>query len=790
MASRDRSTLLRCAAAPFGLAAPLALFSAAVSSTAAAQVAPTVKETAAAPAAAVELYLEVSIDGRATGAVLPFRRLPDGRLLGDTASLREAGLDTARLGLTDGIEADLGAVPGLRFDFDAAAQSIDLRLEDRLRDATVLRGRTPRHVEAGAASPGLVLNYDLYGQFGAQRGFSSMSEVRWFGPHGVASSSGSLSLRGGARRYVRYDSSWTRSDPATLSTLQVGDFVTPASSWARSYRMAGVAWRKNFELRPDLLTYPVASIAGSAVVPSSVSLYVNGVQQLAREVPNGPFVVDGITGLNGAGQATLVTQDALGRSVSRTVPLYVDTRLMAPGLSDFALAAGFLRRDYGTESFRYAGTPVATASVRHGVSDHLTVEGHVEASRPQAAFGAGALVRLGLAGVASASVSGSAGRLRGSQVQFGYQYISQRIAVDLQRARASRHYGDIGSLEGQPVSRASDRASLAWSLPQVGSMSASYIRYEVPGGSARLASLAWSRALGYGAYLSLSAYQDLDRRLDGSKPRGMMATLSMALGGRVSGSASTGRQNGGASRSATVSRAPDFGGGFGWALQSGASGEQRYGQAQLQYLGAHGLLNASVQRVGNTTAASAGLSGSVVAMDGALLPARQVGAGFALVSTGLPNIPVLQENRPIGVTDAGGHILLPNLIPYTGNLVSIDTAALPADMRVPSTSMRVVPQALAGVSARFTVERYRAATVVLHDASGKPVAPGTRVTVVGSGVPTIVGFDGVVFVEGLSGRTRLRIGAGEDVCEAEFDYRDTGEGAALPMIGPLRCKPL
>ena len=53
----------------------------------------------ATPPAVAELYLEVSIDGRATGAVLPFRRHPDGRLVGDLASLREAGLDTARLQL-------------------------------------------------------------------------------------------------------------------------------------------------------------------------------------------------------------------------------------------------------------------------------------------------------------------------------------------------------------------------------------------------------------------------------------------------------------------------------------------------------------------------------------------------------------------------------------------------------------------------------------------------------------------------------------------------------------------
>ena len=747
------------------------------------------------PAAVAELYLEVSIDGRATGAVLPFRRHPDGRLVGDLASLREAGLDTARLQLPADGDVELGAIKGLRFSFNPATQSVDLHLEDVARDTAVLTSRPARAVEQGSVSPGFVLNYDLYGRFGRQRGLSALNEVRWFGEHGVVSSSGNLLLAGGERRYVRYDSTWTRSDPGTLSTLQIGDFVTPSLNWSRSYRMAGVEWRKNFDLRPDLLTYPVASVASSAVVPSKVSLYVNGVQQMARDVGGGPFIVDGITGLNGAGQATIVTQDALGRNVERTVPLYVDTRLMAAGLSDFAVSAGMLRRDYGLESFHYAKTPVASASLRHGLSDILTLEAHAEGGRSQVAAGMGALLRLGMAGVASASLAGSAGRYRGAQVQLGYQYISQRIAVDVQSMRASKGYGDLGSLDGQSVNRAADRVSTSWSQPLLGSVSANYFRF-LPGavvlasGAAqveqtRLVSLAWSRALGLGAYLSVSAFHDLDR----PTARGVMASLSFSLGSRVSSTLSGGRQNGVANRVATMSRAPDFGGGFGWGLQSGASGASRYDQAQLQYLGAHGLVNASVNRAGGETAASAGMSGALVAMDGALLPARQVGNAFVLVSTGLPGVPVLQENRPIGVTDANGRILLPNLIPYSTNLVAIDTAGLPADLRVRSSSMQVVPRALSGVQASFPVERYRAATVILHDVEGKPVAPGTRVRVVGAteAAETIAGYDGMVFVEGLSGRTRLRVGSGAAACEVVFDY--ASDSAGIPTIGPLRCLP-
>ncbi len=741
--------------------------------------------------APLQLYLEVHLDGRPTGAIVPVRQLPGGRLVAEVGTLRELGLDTARLGIDGRHEVELDAVPGLRMRFDPARQSIDLGLEDRLRAPTVLSAQAPRAFEEGSVSPGFLVNYDLYGRLGDQRGLAALSEVRWFGPRGVFASSGNAQLLGAQRRFVRYDTSWTRSDPATLSTLQLGDFVTPSLAWSRSYRMAGVEWRKNFALRPDLPTFPLAAIEGSAVVPSSVSLYVNGIQQMTREVQSGAFLVDGVTGLNGAGQASVVTRDALGRAVTHTVPLYVDTRLLATGLSDFALSAGVLRRDYGVASFGYAGSPVITASVRHGASDVLTLEGHAEAGRALVNAGAGALVRLGMAGVASVALAASGGRQRGAQAQLGYQYIARSFALDLQSTRASAGYGDLGSQEKQAVSRAGDRASLAWSQPWLGSLSASYVRHALPKrGSARLASLAWSRTLGRGAYASLSAYQDLDLR----RARGMMASLSVALGARVSASAGAGRQGGAASRVATMSRAPDFDGGIGWSLQSGAGGAQRFDQAQVQYLGAKGMLSAALQRAGNARraahTASLGLSGSLVAMHGAVLAARQVGNAFALVSTGLADVPVLQENRPIGRTDGGGHILLPNLIPYSDNLVSIDTAGLPADMRVRSTSLRVAPRAQGGTLASFVVERYRAATVIVHDARGIPIAPGTRVAVAGAGAPTVAGYDGVVFIDGLSaGSTRIVVGTGAKACEAVFDYRADG-ASSLPVIGPVRCLPV
>jgi len=755
-----------------------------------------------------ELFLDVSIDGQATGLLVSV--VQQGASLRMTVeSLRELGLDPARFGVADRTDFLLDEIDGMNWRYDSAAQTLALTLSDRLRVARVISARSMRASGASQASRGMLLNYSVFAQTSGGSVASNL-EARYFDPRGSLSSTGAAILRGEQRGYTRYDTTWTHADQDRLSTVQLGDTVTPSLSWSRALRLGGIEWRRNFELRPDLVTFPVASIAGSAVVPTSVDLFVNNVRQLSTNVPSGPFVVDQVAGLNGAGQATVITRDALGREVATTLPLYVDTRLLARDLTDFAVSLGALRRDYGVHSFRYGG-PAAVGSVRHGWTDRLTVEGHAEAGSGQVLLGGGVLVRVPGAGVASGALALSAGHYRGWQATLGYQYVSPRFAFDLQSIRASAGFGDLGRLEGAPVQRALDRANISTTFAG-NSLSMNLIQMRTPLLASvapvldqrgnplnrltalapalapvqvtRTVSLAWSRSVGLRGYFSLGAFQDLERRAE----RGITATFSMAFDSRVAVNANVGRQRGEQVASVSMGRAPDFDGGLGWAVQAGKTGPQRYDQAQVQYLGSHGRAILSTQRVGDSRNTSLDVSGAIVAMDGTLLTARNVGRGFALVSSGAPDLPVLQDNRPIGRTDRNGRLLVPDLQPYAPSRIAIDPSSLPSDTRIPQTFLEIVPRQNAGVVARFAIERYAAATLMLVRADGTVPEVGTLAHLDGSELTAMVGYDGVLFVEGLRGQNRVRVGSGTDICEVRFDY--TPVAGELPVIGPLVCQPL
>lgn len=115
------------------------------------------------------------------------------------------------------------------------------------------------------------------------------------------------------------------------------------------------------------------------------------------------------------------------------------------------------------------------------------------------------------------------------------------------------------------------------------------------------------------------------------------------------------------------------------------------------------------------------------------------------------------------------------------------TEGLDADARVPATNINVVPRSLSGVLAAFPVERYSAATVIVHGEDVQPLPAGLPVLHVQSGKRTVVGFDGVTFVDDLSADNEMRIGDDDNLCVVRFAYVRPAAGG-LPVIGPLRCR--
>ncbi|KMZ12402.1 Sigma-fimbriae usher protein [Candidatus Burkholderia humilis] len=569
--------------------------------------------------------------------------------------------------------------------------------------------------------------------------------------------------------------------------MTVGDAISGSLPWSRSVRFGGIQIQRDYGLRPDLITFPLPMFAGSAAVPSAVDLYINGLRQYSGNVAPGPFQIAQPPSLTGAGVAQVVVTDALGRRVATSVPLYVDTRLLAQGLFDYSAEFGFLRNDYTLRSFSYQSSPVFSGTLSYSVRDWLTLQAHAEGGQGLAngGAGAGAVVGVGDFGAVSIAAAGSnVHGMSGALLSLGYQYIGRVFSFNAQGTRATSGYRDIAALSDLSIFEHLYQATASVSLLRNQSASVSFIDSKDNfSGHARVVTLAWNAQLGRRWSLYTSAYRDFQQK----NVWGGSVGVSIALGGNTSVSATVAQSNDHTTADLSASRPADFSGGWGWAVQGGAGEDYRHAFAGANYRASFGDFQATVQRFNGTTTATAEAAGALALMNGTVLPSRTLSDGFTLVSTdGVAKVPVLQENRLVGTTNGRGYLLVPDLQSYHRNQLAIDPLALPADASIRTTQMDVAPERRSGVLASFGVSRYTGASVTFVDDAGNPLAPGSVATLTQSGAKTVIGFDGIAFFEHLDASNTVAIHGRKLDCTADVPFAPSQPGS-MPQIGAVTC---
>ncbi|MET0131453.1 MAG: fimbria/pilus outer membrane usher protein [Stenotrophomonas chelatiphaga] len=742
--------------------------------------------------AAQTLYLEVTLNQTPRG-LLPFTEL-QGRLMASGATLRQLGF-SARGEQPVALEHLSGVV--VRYDAALQTLALDVPLEQLSLPTTRLE-RAADTAPAAAASPGMVLNYDVYGSHNEGGGNLALTnELRLFGlGEGVLETSSLLRTyqdpadRQWRGESVRLDTAWRLDFPASAVSLTVGDFYSGFVDWSRPVRMGGVQIGRNYGLQPYRVLTPTPTFLGEAVVPSNVELYVDGLRQYNGEVPIGPFQLAAQPGINGTGNAQVVITDAFGRMQTLDFAFYGTQQLLAKGLSDWSAGVGRMRKDYGLRSFAYETPVIGSATWRYGASDRFTAEAHVEGGGGVFNGGAGGWWLLGGAGVFNAAYAHSRfDGLQGGQYAVGYSWNNRRFNINLLTRRTHGAYRDLGALQDTLPPDISEQATIGLNLQEAGSLSASYLRLRYPDGEDnRYASLFWSRSFGD----RWSAYLSFNQNLAESDDRSVYLSVSAALGRNRQSSLSAQRNGERLTYVADLSQpVPGDGsqGGHGWRVQARGGDDGAGGLAELGWLNRVGRYSMGYARQGDLDYGYASASGSVVWMGGHVFAAREVPDAFAVVSTdGYAGIPVRLENRLIGSTDKNGLLLVTPLLSWQRNRLSIDTLDLPADMRADRVDTWVTPRQSAGLGVEFGLRRTQAMRVILHDPEGVALPVGSSVRLPGGGAAT-VGYDGETYLEDVVTPAVLQVELPDGHCSVRLAPHVTATSPGMPRIGPLRCLP-
>src|SRR5215469_2000294 len=412
-----------------------------------------------APAATAlrEAVLEISVNGTTGGEMIVALR-------GEGDELYLLADDLERLHLMPPPGAALtvkgheyyrvNSIRGARIQIDEGLQHVSLTVPPEALQSTWLHATSRGTGTFTPADPGLFLNYQLSGQHvGGDTTGGALAELGIFASPGVLTNSMLAQSADGvtAAEATRLDTTFTHDFVGRLETLTVGDSISDSGSWGNAVRFGGFHWGTNFGIRPDLITAPLLTARGTAVVPSTVDVFVNGQRVSSQSVPAGPFVIDHVPAVTGAGDLRLVVLDALGRERVITQSFYAGTTLLAQGLSDYAFDAGVARQNYALESLDYSG-PLISASYRRGLTNALTLEGHAELEgrgqyEPYDTHAAGLdlATRIGHWGIVSLTVAQGGNTLEsGLLTGASFEHRGPRFSLTMSSFYASDGFHQIG----------------------------------------------------------------------------------------------------------------------------------------------------------------------------------------------------------------------------------------------------------------------------------------------------------------------------------------------------------
>ncbi len=727
------------------------------------------------PLPAQHLWLEVSLNGRAAGNLLEVEMpaaaagiaggagdgatgdgisiaLADWQGLGLVASASEVNAQ-GRVTLSR-----LGDVQPL---YDAGNQRLQLTLPaTRFKGNVVDMLGQPAHLP-DAASLNATLNYDIFVQHarppfssGASTEFAGLLDGRLAGDWGSFNQSliSQIPALGGEASVRRLDTSYRYYDPVGMTSWQVGDAVSAGLSSRPAIRFGGVQWRRNFSLRPDLVTFPVPSITGSSAVPTSVDVYVDQIRRSQVDVPPGPFTLNQLPVLTGPSQVQVVVRDALGRDQVTTLDLFTSPQLLRPGLFDFAVQAGFSRHNYASADDRYDHDPLAIGSLRYGLTPEITLEGQGEYAREVSLLSAGMSSLIGRHGSFGVDLAGS--RYQGDfgtevSGRFDY-YFGRRLILNGSFSEASDRFRDVASLDSGPgLTRSRQQLALSQGFDSGGTLALSWIRQRTLDDT-RFSSVMLTAARNIAArgYVSLSGWQSLEN----DKSWGASIGVNWFLAERQSVSAYYEVNDTGSTGVLSAQSTLPMDAGWGWRFDV-AEGQRDYRRAELLNRNRISDVSALVEDGESGRIARLGMIGALAWMPGTVQAGRRINDSYALVDLGYPDVAIFFENRPIGRTDADGFLLVNDLNAYQQNKLSLEALDLPLNVSVGDAERRVVPARDSGLRVHFDVERNREALLALQRPDGSWFPLGSRLLLPG-GEQRVLGHDGQVLVPAaLAGKT-------------------------------------
>lgn len=471
--------------------------------------------------------------------------------------------------------------------------------------------------------------------------------------------------------------------------LIVGDTLSTAGVFGSTITGAGVSYSRLFQLTPDVIRQPTASLRASGGLPSDVEVSVDGTTLYRSHVPPGPIALDNILLYGGTRNLRVTITDSAGRREVYDQPFLFTDAVLAAGLHEFNYFAGRRSNLDANNEIRYI-EPGWQGFHRYGLTDSVTLSAGGEGGRDFSNGGVGAAYRSNLAGLlageALASRDHETGLMaHGWAARYTYQLLSS--SVQLARRRYDDGFRTFGTTALAPFLRSESSVSVstrflggvagagaARQVDALGPRTSTFLRYTTALSSqASLVGELQQNRFPSGPQWMANFY--LRFNFDRTHWASASATASngtrvaeVAVGQQLPPGEGFGYRVGTATTSAQVGESVS---GFG-----SASWNSRYATVDVFGRSSSTIAPGSLEAV---------VSGAFVATSGWAGFTRPISDGFVVARLGVPQpgISVFLDNQLQGSTDADGLLLVPNIGSYGRQTISVDEKELGLGFTLP-----------------------------------------------------------------------------------------------------------
>ncbi len=676
----------------------------------------------------------------------------------------------------------LSAISGISHEYDQKKLTLNIKVSPDAFTETTRSAQSDKILPLVKTSVGGFINYDLLAANSTettQR--SGQFELGYFNHAGVGTSNVLVEHLDSGSRIIRLDTTWTTDFPENLQTIHWGDAVSIPGTWGSSLRFAGVQYGTNFGTQPNFVISPPQRAVGQATLSSTVDVFINNALASHQSVPPGPFSISNLPVITGAGEVRLVVRDLLGREQIITRSFYGSQTLLRKGLEDFSYEFGAVRENFGIDGNDY-GNWLGSGTYRRGLSEKFTGEIHAEAMGSQTTMGTGGDTLLPQIGTINTYIAGSQNNAASGMLTLvGFDRQAQPWSIGARAQWTTMNYTQLGLASSQLSPAQLSSANLSYALHTGGSVGIAYVgQRNRDQANARIATLNYSVSFGKMGSLVVSAMQNLVA----DSSRLYFAMFSLSLDTSTSLYVSSQFMQNGNDFTTTLQRNLPQGEGYGYRLQGRTDGAQEASYSLQNNIGTY-MIDAAYNQ--NEVVTRLNASGGIAVLGGDLFLSRRIDQSFAVVRIpDYPKVRVLADNQLAGLTNADGNALIPRLRAYDNNMISIDQRDLPLDAEINTLQLDAVPYYRSGIEIKFPIKHSRGATLTLHLENGKPLPVGASVQEVGKEEIYVVGYDGEVYIVGLTSTTTLRATWNNQSCT--FDVSFTLSANPLPDLGIFICK--